>query len=50
MYDLRHIAIIFKPESTVKELKKLKLRLSDQWLESNMKWLIKLYKNCKKDS
>ena len=46
---MRHFALVFHSENTVKELKKLKVKMIDQWDEESLKYLVELYKNSKKD-
>ena len=49
LYEMRHFALVFHSENTVKELKKLKVKMIDQWDGESLKYLVELYKNSKKD-
>lgn len=39
---------MFKTEQTVEELRKLKLKMYNQWTIENMEYLLSIYKNSKK--
>lgn len=46
---MRHYALVFKTENTVKELKKLQFKLIETWEEEDIKYILQIYKNSLKD-
>ena len=49
LFKIRHYSLVFKSEKTMDDLNKLKTRLIDQWSRNHIEYLLKLYKNGKKD-
>ena len=47
-FTSRHFALVFLSEQTVEELRKLRLKLINQWTKENMVYLLKIYKKAKK--
>ena len=46
---MRYYALVFRPESMVKELNTLKAKLVDQWDLKSLSYLLNVYRGAKKD-